>query len=205
MHRDLTVRENLRFYGKLKGDPKMTKLERRYFVNEVVDILGLKHVQHSLIGDELNRGISGGQRKRVNIGIELMGSPLVLFLDEPTSGLDATTSQTLIESLGVLSNLGLTIAMVIHQPRQETLALIQQIILLQRGGFPVYIGKTKACQSYFESHLGMRLPLNTSPADWFLDIIAEDRQDFEHGNLCDSWCKYEEAEDRLSNEGGGVR
>jgi len=93
MHRDLTVRETLRFYAKLKGDPSLTKIQRRYFVNEVVDILGLRNVQHSLIGDEMRRGISGGQRKRVNIGIELMGSPLVLYLDEPTSGLDATTSQ----------------------------------------------------------------------------------------------------------------
>ena len=109
MHRDLTVRENLRFYTRLKGSPQMSRDDRRAFVNEVIDILGLKHVQYNLIGDELTRGISGGQRKRVNIAIELMGSPLVLFLDEPTSGLDSTTSQQLIDSLEKLAGLGLTI------------------------------------------------------------------------------------------------
>ena len=117
MHRDLSVRENLRYYLRLKGDPSLTRVQRRNFLNEIIDILGLAHVQHSLIEDELRRGVSGGQRKRVNIGIELMGSPLVLFLDEPTSGLDATTSQQLIESLETLTELGLTVAMVIHQPR----------------------------------------------------------------------------------------
>jgi len=76
MHRDLTVRENLRFYAHLKADPKMSRFQRKAFVNEIIDILGLSHVQHSLIGDEENRGVSGGQRKRVNIGIELMASPL---------------------------------------------------------------------------------------------------------------------------------
>ena len=114
MHRDLTVRENLRFYAHLKADPSMTRSQRRAFVNEVIDILGLSHVQHSIIGDEETRGISGGQRKRVNIGIELTSSPLVLYLDEPTSGLDSTSTLSLLESLSKLANLGLTIAMVIQ-------------------------------------------------------------------------------------------
>ena len=120
MHRDLTVRENLRFYAHLKAHPQMTRNQRRAFVNEIIDILGLSHVQHSLIGDEETRGISGGQRKRVNIGIELMASPLILFLDEPTSGLDSTTTQQLIDSLEKLTQLGLTIAMVIHQVSERS-------------------------------------------------------------------------------------
>ena len=61
MHRDLTVRENLRFYAHLKADPNMSRPQRKAFVNEIIDILGLSHVQHSLIGDEENRGISGGK------------------------------------------------------------------------------------------------------------------------------------------------
>ena len=100
-------------------------------MNEIVDILGLAHVQHSLIGDEETRGISGGQRKRVNIGIELMASPLVLFLDEPTSGLDATTTMELIESLDVLAGLGLTIAMVIQQCEKGLMGIVQAGDLLE--------------------------------------------------------------------------
>ncbi|GMH67332.1 hypothetical protein TL16_g04650 [Triparma laevis f. inornata] len=200
MHRDLSVRENLRFYLRLKGDPSLTRVQRRSFVNEIVDILGLAHVQHSLIGDELRRGVSGGQRKRVNIAIELMGSPLILFLDEPTSGLDATTSQQLVDSLEKLAEIGLTIAMVIHQPRIELLNKIQNLVLLQRGGWPVYVGDTKDGLPYFEKYLGLKLPEKTSPADFFLDVITMDQKVEADGNkilklphgkdLHDNWKEY---------------
>jgi len=176
MHRDLTVRENLRFYLRLKGDPSLTREQRRSFLNEIIDILGLGHVQHSLIGDELRRGVSGGQRKRVNISIELISSPLLLFLDEPTSGLDATTSQALIDSLEKLTNLGLTVAMVIHQPRIELLNKIENLILLQRGGWPVYVGPTQKAMDYFGGFLGLELPSLTSPADFYLDVVTLDQK-----------------------------
>ncbi|GMH91587.1 hypothetical protein TrST_g4259 [Triparma strigata] len=191
MHRDLTVRENLRFYAHLKANPNMSRVQRRAFVNEIIDILGLAHVQHSLIGDEETRGISGGQRKRVNIGIELMASPLVLFLDEPTSGLDSTMTQQLIESLDKLAQLGLTIAMVIHQPRYEVLLKIDDLLLLQRGGYPVYVGPTLEALPYFQDFLGSPCPQRTTPADHFLDVISADPS-LEHGNVCDSWRWYVE-------------
>jgi ABC-type multidrug transport system ATPase subunit len=191
MHRDLTVRETLKFQARLKADPRFSGQERRAFVNEVLDILGLTHVQHTLIGDELVRGISGGQRKRVNIGCELMGSPLVLFLDEPTSGLDATTTMELIESLETLSALGLTIAMVIHQPRSEVLAKIDNLMLLQRGGWPVYLGPTAKAPGYFEYQLGLTCPPNTAVADFYLDVItANQTQTFAYGDLTECWNKY---------------
>ena len=197
MHRDLTVRENLRFYAHLKGNPNMSRPQRRAFVNEVIDILGLAHVQHSLIGDEETRGISGGQRKRVNIGIELMSSPLVLFLDEPTSGLDSTMTQQLIDSLDKLAKLGLTIAMVIHQPRYEVLLKINDLLLLQKGGYPVYVGPTINALPYFTDFLGVPCPPRTTPADHFLDVISADPQ-LEHGNVCESWRWYIENTDGAS-------
>ena len=164
-------------------------------MNEVLDVLGLTHVQHTLIGDEFVRGISGGQRKRVNIGIELMSSPLVLFLDEPTSGLDATTTMELIESLEKLADLGLTIAMVIHQPRMEVLNKIDNLMLLQRGGFPVYIGPTAKALPYFENVLGCTVPPSTSIADFFLDVItANQTQTFDYGDLTECFNKYKESQ-----------
>jgi ABC-type multidrug transport system ATPase subunit len=189
MHRDLSVRENLRFYAHLKGNPTMTRPQRRAFVNEIIDILGLSHVQHSLIGDEETRGISGGQRKRVNIGIELMASPLVLFLDEPTSGLDSTTTQVLIDSLEKLAKLGLTVAMVIHQPRYEVLLKIDDLLLLQVGGFPVYAGPTMEALPYFQNFLHSPCPDRTTPADHFLDVISANPT-LEHGTVVDSWRWY---------------
>lgn len=159
-------------------------------------------MQHSLIGDELRRGVSGGQRKRVNIAIELISSPLLLFLDEPTSGLDATTSQALIDSLEKLTLLGLTVAMVIHQPRIELLNKIENLILLQRGGYPIYIGPTQGAMDYFSGYLDLELPSLTSPADFYLDVITLDQKIDSDGNrllklkngvdLAGSWAGYVE-------------
>ena len=80
-------------------------------------LLGLWDIRHSVIGDERVRGISGGQRKRVNIGMEMVADPTVLFLDEPTSGLDSSSSMEVCNALRRISELGLTIVAVVHQPR----------------------------------------------------------------------------------------
>lgn len=81
--------------------------------------MDMVHIRHSLIGDEDRRGISGGQRKRVNVAIELMGMPLLLFLDEPTSGLDSTSTVELLSILQSFAKRNMTVAMVIHQPSYE--------------------------------------------------------------------------------------
>jgi ABC-type multidrug transport system ATPase subunit len=83
-------------------------------VDDVIDILGLRDIENSIIGDELNRGISGGQRKRVNIGIELVADPSVLFLDEPTSGLDSASSKDICHAIQSLTQLGMTVRASIH-------------------------------------------------------------------------------------------
>jgi ABC-type multidrug transport system ATPase subunit len=77
----------------------------------------MSHVRDSLVGDADKRGISGGQRKRVNIGWELMAKPKILFLDEPTSGLDAASSSVALAALKRLAKRGTTVVTVIHQPR----------------------------------------------------------------------------------------
>jgi ABC-type multidrug transport system ATPase subunit len=106
------------------------------------------------IGDEDIRGISGGQRKRVNVGMELVANPTVLFLDEPTSGLDSAGSKSLCQCLRSISELGLNIAAVIHQPRYEIFCMFHDVLLLGKGGKTVYLGPTEQAAEYFES-LGM--------------------------------------------------
>ena len=88
-----------------------------------------------------------------------------------------------------LAQLGLTIAMVIHQPRYEVLLKIDDLLLLQKGGYPVYVGPTIDALQYFSNFLGRACPNRTTPADHFLDVISADPQ-FEHGNVCDSWRWY---------------
>jgi ABC-type multidrug transport system ATPase subunit len=116
MHRDLTVREILKSYAIMRL-PRLFQddlIER--VVQDVIEALQLEHVSDQAIGDEATRGISGGQRKRVNVGIEMVADPSLLFLDEPTSGLDSTTSFDLVFALNALATKGVNVIMVLHQP-----------------------------------------------------------------------------------------
>ena len=97
------------------------------------------NTQTSIVGSVEKRGISGGQRKRVNIGTELVAFPRVIFLDEPTSGLDATASSAILSGLQRICNLGVMMAMVIHQPRYDIFTLFDSVLLLGPGGRTVYL------------------------------------------------------------------
>ena len=81
----------------------------------VIDLLGLSNHRHTVVGDANRRGLSGGQRKRVNVGIELVADPSLIFLDEPTSGLDSTAALELMQALHRLSNFGVAVCAVLHQ------------------------------------------------------------------------------------------
>ena len=95
-----------------------TPAERRdLIVEDAIDLLGLAFVQDIVVGTTEQRGISGGQLKRVNIGLELVADPTLLFLDEPTSGLDSAASESILEALRRLSRRGVTVITVIHQAR----------------------------------------------------------------------------------------
>merc|ERR1719392_441714 len=109
------------------------------------------HIQDSIVGSVEQRGISGGQRKRVNIGLELAAQPSVLFLDEPTSGLDATSSLTVVLSLKKMCQLGMSSIMVIHQPRYSLFTLFDDVLLLGKGGQAVYLGTSLGAKPNVES------------------------------------------------------
>jgi energy-coupling factor transporter ATP-binding protein EcfA2 len=135
--------------------------------------LGLENVKHSVVGGgERGRGISGGQRRRVNIGIELGASPLALFCDEPTSGLDSTSALKVTKILKSVSKLGgITVVCVIHQPRIEIFEKFDDVLMLVPGGRTGYFGPVKFAQRYFES-LGFTFLPNLNPADVMMDILS---------------------------------
>jgi ABC-type multidrug transport system ATPase subunit len=170
MIRNLTVRDNIGFSANYRLPDSMSYSEAQGVVNDTLLSLGIDHVQHSIIGDERERGVSGGQRKRVNIGIELAALPRVLFLDEPTSGLDSTSSTTLTKQLkNIAVEQNVTIAAVIHQPSMATFEAFDDLLLLGRGGMVVYQGPVCDAVAYFSSiGFNMKTPMN--PADFFLDI-----------------------------------
>lgn len=121
-----TVRENLTIYATLRG---IKNVERK--VNEVIKSLSLEKCADTIIGGSLSRGISGGERKRTCIGIELLGDPKILFLDEPTTGIDAHMALEVMKCLKKLNlEMEMTIVSVLHQPRQEIIDLFDQVNVL---------------------------------------------------------------------------
>eukprot|EP00002_Diphylleia_rotans_P015297 TRINITY_DN2972_c0_g1_i2.p1 TRINITY_DN2972_c0_g1~~TRINITY_DN2972_c0_g1_i2.p1 ORF type:complete len:617 (+),score=88.14 TRINITY_DN2972_c0_g1_i2:1091-2941(+) len=171
MLRMMSVKENILFSARYRLPAGMSDEEISSRVHEVMSVLGLTDIMYSPIGDERQRGISGGQRKRVNIGMELVADPSILFLDEPTSGLDSTSSEEVCNCLKRISRLGITVATVIHQPRYEIYEMFDNVLLLGKGGRTVYIGPTKEALPYFQG-LGFILPPHGNPSDFFMDVIA---------------------------------
>eukprot|EP00658_Telonema_sp_P-2_P071283 TRINITY_DN6056_c0_g1_i1.p1 TRINITY_DN6056_c0_g1~~TRINITY_DN6056_c0_g1_i1.p1 ORF type:complete len:990 (+),score=136.95 TRINITY_DN6056_c0_g1_i1:62-3031(+) len=171
VHSDLSIRENLYYSAMVRLCAETSKDEVDRVVNHALEYLLLKHVQDSMVGDVENRGISGGQRKRVNIGIELVAQPSILFLDEPTSGLDATTALALMYVFKDLARTGVTIMSVIHQPRPAVFFGFDSVLLLCPGGKVVFEGPVEGAVPYMES-LGLKAPPNENPADWLMDIIT---------------------------------
>jgi ATP-binding cassette subfamily G (WHITE) protein 2 len=165
----LTVRENLNFSAALRLPGKKTSQERQARVDAVLLDLGLQHVADSMVGNEYIRGISGGERKRTNIGMELIIAPSVLFLDEPTTGLDAYTAVSVMQLLQCLSKKGKTIIFSIHQPRYSIVKLFDTITLLGNGQ-TVYHGPASKALTYFEQ-IGYDCEEHDNPADFFLDTI----------------------------------
>mmetsp|Transcript_39591 Transcript_39591/g.84561 ORF Transcript_39591/g.84561 Transcript_39591/m.84561 type:complete len:834 (+) Transcript_39591:103-2604(+) len=171
VHQDLTVREQIQFSVRLRGSTDLSKRRIEFITEDVLNVMQIDHIQNSIVGSVENRGISGGQRKRVNIGLELAAEPTLLFLDEPTSGLDSTSSLAVCLSLGKLCQLGMTSIMVIHQPRYSLFTLFDEVLLLGKGGETVFLGSSLDAKSYFES-LGFEMPQNENPADWFMDVLS---------------------------------
>eukprot|EP01084_Bolivina_argentea_P257323 433508_1 len=171
MTAEMSVKEMLNFNSKFRLSSNVSRHYRKSVVRDVLKLLKIKRIRHSLIGDDVKRGISGGQQKRVNIGMELVSQPSVLFLDEPTSGLDSTTSNDVMEVLRLIANRGTLVLVVLHQPRYEIFTSFDNIILLAEGGQMVYMGDTKKAMQYFQQ-FGYIKPPKINEADFLMDIIS---------------------------------
>ncbi|KAI1260233.1 P-loop containing nucleoside triphosphate hydrolase protein [Xylariaceae sp. FL1019] len=172
----LTVRETLRFAAGLRLPSWMSREEKAGRAEAVLSKMGLKDCADSLIGDDRVKGISGGEKRRVSIAVQILTDPRVLLLDEPTSGLDAFTASSIIEVLQGLANEGRTIILTIHQARSDLFKTFGNVLLLARGGSPVYSGAAKDMLDYFET-LSCHCPRNTNPADFALDLITINLQE----------------------------
>lgn len=141
VHQQLTVEECLYYTSKIRLDkPSDNKIDTK--INQVLKDLNISHIKHNLISE-----ISGGQRKRVSIAVELLTDPLILFLDEPTSPLDPQTVEDFLGILKKLSERGTTVVMVTHKP--EDLEYMDEVIFMAEGGSITYYGDSKKYKQYF--------------------------------------------------------
>ncbi|NXW51710.1 ABCG2 protein, partial [Nyctiprogne leucopyga] len=168
----LTVRENLKFSAALRLPKSVKEQEKNQRVNQIIKELGLSKVADSKVGTQFTRGVSGGERKRTNIGMELITDPAILFLDEPTTGLDASTANAVLLLLKRMAKQGKTIIFSIHQPRYSIFRLFDNLTLLAAGR-TLYHGPAQHAIGYFQSS-GYECEPYNNPADFFLDIINGD-------------------------------
>ncbi|XP_055898082.1 broad substrate specificity ATP-binding cassette transporter ABCG2-like isoform X2 [Biomphalaria glabrata] len=168
----LSVRENLTFSAALRLRASIKAAERKERINKVIKELGLEKCADTKVGNDFIRGVSGGERKRCNIGMELIISPQVLFLDEPTTGLDANTAKTVLLFLKRLARRGRTIVFSLHQPRFSIYKMFDTLLLLSQG-HTVYFGPARDALHFF-SMQGYMCEKHNNPPDFFLDVMNGD-------------------------------
>lgn len=169
----MTVREALEMSATLRLPKDCQHKER---IDDLLGILGLEGCQNTKIGSSLAKGISGGERKRAAIAMEMITNPAVLFLDEPTSGLDTFTAHNVVSILLELAHdQGRTIVATIHQPSSDIFHMFDDLLLLAKGSV-IYHGPTSQVVPYFAHH-GYDCPQYTNPADFvFMQILNDQRE-----------------------------
>jgi ABC-type multidrug transport system ATPase subunit len=147
---ELTVYQNLYFNAKLCFD-NYTAEQITEAVNNMLQNLGLFDIKDVQVGTPLNKKISGGQRKRLNIALELIREPAILFLDEPTSGLSSRDSENIMDLLKDLTLKGKLVFVVIHQPSSDIFKMFDNLLILDTGGYLIYNGNPVDSITYFKS------------------------------------------------------
>jgi len=165
----LTVRETVLFSARLRIPNSVTLAEKEAKVDKILEQLGLSHVSENIIGEPGARGISGGERKRVSIAIEMVTDPSLLFLDEPTSSIDSTSAYGVVDHLKKLCTAnGTTVIATIHQPSSQVFLMFDKVLLLSEGR-QLYYGDSGDIVDYFTNY-GFTAPKLVNPADYILDL-----------------------------------
>ena len=173
MYEELTVEETIAFSAFWRLPRYFTEQQRQDVVDVTIEVLGLGKSRHKRIGGTKRRGLSGGERKRVSIAIELVAQPSVLILDEPTSGLDSTAALVLMKQLSEVARWGVAVVTVLHQPSGRVFDLLDDLILVHSGQ-PLFIGEANLALDFFAS-LGYdtaSVLKEISPPEALLDIAT---------------------------------
>ncbi len=182
VHPELTVWEAVRYSARFRLPPDYSDDEIDRRVQTTLSQLGLESVAHLQIGKPEKKVLSGGQRKRVNIAMELVTDPVLMFLDEPTSGLAADDTTALVQLLADLARqTGKTIITTIHQPAKDEFEKFNLALILGTGGIPIYYGPSKEGYRFFGSYLEKEGKPNTvdNPRDMFDMLNRRERPIFQ--------------------------
>ncbi|RHY27688.1 hypothetical protein DYB32_006611 [Aphanomyces invadans] len=164
----LTVRESIEYSAFLRLPSRLSLHTKQQVVTKVLDELRLTHVADSRIGNASVRGISGGERRRVSIGMELVTQPQMLFLDEPTSGLDSASANSLISLLSTVAKSGRMVILSVHQPSTKSFLKLDNVLVLAKG----MVDMDGSTATRFSS-LGLPCPANENIADHILDCASD--------------------------------
>lgn len=167
METSLTPRQLFTYYAKLRG---LHNIDEK--VKDVISLMALERCADTIVGDVYKRGLSGGERKRTSIGIEMVSDPNLLFLDEPTTGLDSATALDVMTNLADLKSRGITIVSTIHSPSKDILDLFDKVIMLVDGKL-VYDGKPENLIGRLKQ-ITSNIPKFVEPIEYFMKIIDKD-------------------------------
>ncbi|XP_068661407.1 ABC transporter G family member STR-like [Aristolochia californica] len=167
----LTVFETFMFAAEVRLPPSISRGEKKKRVYQLISQLGLESAMHTYIGDEGRRGVSGGERRRVSIGIDIIHKPSLLFLDEPTSGLDSTNAYSVVEKVKDIARGGSIVLMTIHQPSFRIQMLLDRVTVLARGRL-IYTGSPTDLSTHLTG-FGRPVPEGENNMEYLLDIIKE--------------------------------
>ncbi|MQM09123.1 hypothetical protein Taro_041987 [Colocasia esculenta] len=167
----LTVEETLMYAAEFRLPRSLSKSKKKARVQALIDQLGLRAAAKTVIGDEGHRGVSGGERRRVSIGTDIIHDPILLFLDEPTSGLDSTSAFMVVKVLKRIAQSGSIVIMSVHQPSARIVGLLDHLMFLSRGQ-AVYNGPPDGLLRFF-SEFGHPIPENENRCEFALDLVRE--------------------------------
>jgi ABC-type multidrug transport system ATPase subunit/ABC-type multidrug transport system permease subunit len=171
----LTVEEVLSYGARIKMHPAAKAADHARRVTKLLDLMDLTECRHVVVGGPTTKGISGGQRKRLCVALELLSRPAVLFLDEPTTGLDSVTALSLVHTLrGLAHKEQVTIVATLHQPSRRMFDLFDDLLILDHGEV-VYQGVAAELDAHFAS-LGFECAESMNPTEWALTVIADKEQ-----------------------------